>query len=199
MTIARFDKVTRLVHWSTAVLLFGLLTTGTILYVGQLEAAVGRHALLATIHVWCGLLLAVPLVIGVGLHRAGRGLRADLHELSWWSRADRRWLHRSTRTAPDGKFNGGQKLATALFGGLLLAQLITGALMHWNGRFPDDWRTGATFVHDWAYLALFVLVVGHLGRSFREPELLNSMVIGTVPVEWAERNVLGGPSAPWRE
>ena len=59
--------------------------------------------------------------------------------------------------------------------------------MHWNGRFPDDWRTGATFVHDWAYLALFVLVVGHLGRSFREPELLNSMVIGTVPVEWAER------------
>jgi len=69
----------------------------------------------------------------------------------------------------------------------LLAQLLTGALMHWNQPFPDDWRTGATFVHDWGYLALAVLVLGHIGRSFQEPVLLNSMVTGTVPSEWAQR------------
>jgi len=192
--VQRFDLVTRLVHWTIAVLTLSLLATGTILYVGQLEAAIGRRAQLATIHLWCGLLLPVPLVVAVVLHRPGAGLRADLHELSWWSGADKRWLRRSTRGVPVGKFNGGQKLATALFGGLLLAQLATGALMHWNHSFPDDWRTGATFVHDWAYLALMVLVLGHIGRAFQEPVLLNSMVTGKVPTAWAERERPG-----WKE
>jgi len=185
--IRRFDVATRVVHWATAVLTLGLLVTGTILYVGQLEAAVGRRALLASIHVWCGILLAVPLLVGVSLKGAGHGLRSDLHELSWWTRADKRWLRRATRESPDGKFNGGQKLATAMFGGLLLAQIVTGALMHWNKPFADDWRTGATFVHDWGYLALFVLVIGHIGRAMREPELLKSMSTGDVPVSWARR------------
>lgn len=191
MTLRRFDVVTRLVHWSTAVLTLVLVTTGTILYVGQLSAAVGRRAMLASIHVWSGVLLLVPLVVGVGLRHAGRGLRADLHELSWWTRADRRWLRRSTRESPAGKFNGGQKLATALFGGLFVAQLLTGLLMHWNRSFSDDWRTGATFVHDWAYLALFLLVVGHIGRALQEPVLLKSMTTGTVPTAWAERERQG--------
>lgn len=187
MTLRRFDVTTRAVHWTTALLTLGLLVTGTILYVGQLEAAIGRRALLASIHVWCGILLAVPLLVGVCIQRAGQGLRRDLRELSWWTRADKRWLRRATRQRPDGKFNGGQKLATALFGGLLLAQLVTGALMHWNKPFSDDWRTGATFVHDWSYLALLVLVIGHIGRSLREPELLRSMTTGDVPVAWARR------------
>jgi formate dehydrogenase subunit gamma len=187
VNIRRFDATTRAVHWTTALLTLGLLTTGTILYVGQLEAAIGRRALLASIHVWCGLLLPLPLAAGVALRRAGRGLRADLHELSWWNDADRQWLRRRTRRTPTGKFNGGQKLATVVFGGLLVAQLLTGALMHWNGPFSDDWRTGATFVHDWVYLALVVLVLGHIGRAFREPELLTAMATGTVPLDWAER------------
>jgi formate dehydrogenase subunit gamma len=59
--------------------------------------------------------------------------------------------------------------------------------MHWNQPFSDDWRTGATFVHDWGYLALAVLVLGHIGRALREPELLNAMVAGSVSGEWAER------------
>jgi len=187
MSVRRFDIVTRVVHWTIAVMTLVLLLTGTILYVGQLEAAIGRRAFLRTVHVWCGLLLPVPVLVAVLLQRHGRALRADLHDLSWWTDADRRWLRRKTRSKPAGKFNGGQKLATALFGGLLLAQLVTGALMHWNDPFPDDWRTGATFVHDWAYLALFLLVLGHIGRAFAEPEMLRSMVVGSVPAEWAER------------
>ena len=187
MKIRRFDLVTRFVHWTIAALMLVVLATGTILYVGQLEAAIGRRAQLATVHVWCGLLLPVPLVLAFVLRRGGAALRADVHELSWWSDADKRWLRRSTRATPTGKFNGGQKLATVLFGGLLLAQLLTGSLMHWNHPFPDDWRTGATFVHDWAYLAQFVLTLGHIGKAYQEPVLLNSMVTGTVPARWAER------------
>ena len=39
--------------------------------------------------------------------------------------------------------------------------------MHWNKPFPDDWRTGATFVHDWAYLVLVVLTIGHVLQGVR--------------------------------
>jgi formate dehydrogenase subunit gamma len=187
MTIMRFDAVTRVVHWLTTALTAVLVATGTMLYVGQLSAVIGRRALLARIHVWSGLLLVVPLLAGIVLRRAGQGLRADLAELGQWDVADRRWLRRRTRTTPPGKFNGGQKLAAAVFAGLFAMQLMTGAVMHWNQPFPDDWRTGATFVHDWAYLALGVLIVGHIRHALREPDLLHAMTSGTVPRSWAER------------
>ena len=182
--ITRFDRITRVVHWATAILTGSLLLTGSVLYVAQLSALVGRRALMVQIHVWSGLLLFVPLVIGAVLSRP---LRDDLRALGRWTRADRTWLRAKTRMTPRGKYNGGQKLATALFGGLLAVQLLTGALMHWHDPFRDDWRTGATFVHDWGYLALLVLTIGHIVRARREPELLKSMRTGAVPREWAER------------
>lgn len=185
--IVRFDRLTRAVHWATTVLTMTLIATGTVLYVGQLSAMIGRRALMARIHVWSGLLLMVPLVAGIVLRRAGRGLRADVVELGRWSRSDQQWLRRRTRATPPGKFNGGQKLAAALFAGLFAMQLMTGAVMHWNQPFPDDWRTGATFVHDWVYLALGVLVVGHIRRALREPELLRAMKSGVVARSWAEQ------------
>jgi formate dehydrogenase subunit gamma len=129
----------------------------------------------------------VPLFVAVVLSGPGRRLRADLVDLSRWTTADRRWLRRSTRTTPAGKFNGGQKLAASLFAGLFVMQLLTGSLMLWNEPFSDSWRTGATFVHDWGYLALFVLVAGHVLKAIQEPELLRSMIRGTVPRWYAER------------
>ena len=185
--IDRFDVVTRVVHWSTTILTAVLLGTGTTLYVGQLSAIVGRRALLASIHVWSGILLFVPLLAGMVLPRVGRHLRADVHELGQWTTNDRRWLRRRTRVVPSGKFNGGQKLAAAAFAGLLAMQLVTGAVMHWNQPFADDWRTGATFVHDWAYLALVVLTVGHIHRALKEPDLLRAMTSGRVTRSWAAR------------
>jgi len=185
--LVRFDAITRIVHWTTAGLGIVVLLTGTILYVDQLSTKVGRRALIENIHVVCSWLLLVPLVVGVLLSGPGRRLRADLTELSRWTKADRRWLRRSTRTAPAGKFNGGQKLASALFAALFAMQLLTGSLMLWNRPFADSWRTGATYVHDWGYLALVVLVAGHVLESIRQPELLRSMIDGTVPRWYAER------------
>src|SRR3954447_5572795 len=136
--IPRFDRVTRAVHWTTTVLTLTLLATGTILYVGQLSAAVGRRALLARIHLWSGLLLLVPLCVGLVLGGLSRGLRADVVELGRLSDADRRWLRRRSRTTPSGKVHGGEKPAAPAFAGLFVMQLVTGALMHWNEPFPDE-------------------------------------------------------------
>jgi cytochrome b subunit of formate dehydrogenase len=185
--VPRFDVVTRVVHWATAVLTLILLATGTVLYVPQLSAWIGRRELLKRIHVMSGLLLIVPVVAGVIAGPAGRRLRRDLVELGRWDDSDTAWLRRRTRREPTGKFNGGQKLLTALFGGAFAVQLLTGAIMNWNRPFPDDWRTGATFVHDWAYVVLVVLTIGHILKALEEPELRDAMIHGSVSKAWAQR------------
>jgi formate dehydrogenase subunit gamma len=186
-SLLRFDRTTRVVHWVTAALAIVVLVTGTILYVDQLSAMIGRRAFLKTVHVWCGLALPVPLVVGLVLGALGRGLRADIADLGRWTASDRRWLRKATRTTPAGKFNGGQKLATALFGGLFVMQLVTGSVMFWHNPFRDSWRTGATYVHDWVYIALLVMVLGHVRKAIQEPVLLRSMRTGRVPRAWASR------------
>ncbi|MEY2425397.1 MAG: formate dehydrogenase subunit gamma [Actinomycetota bacterium] len=186
-TLVRFDGVTRVVHWATAVLGVVALVTGTILYVPEFSAAVGMRATLKDLHVVTSLLLVVPLAVAAASGAAGRRLRADLIELTRWTVADRRWLRRRTRGAPAGKFNGGQKVVTALFAGLFVMQLLTGLIMFWPNSFPDAWRTGATFVHDWAYLGLAAAVVGHIVKAVGEPDLMRSMMGGTVPKAWADR------------
>src|SRR5262249_12290752 len=70
--IERFDRAERLVHWTTAVLVGVLILTGACLYLGELEAVVGRRELVRTIHVAAVLGLPVPLLLGL-LTRAGRG------------------------------------------------------------------------------------------------------------------------------
>ncbi|MEO7555302.1 MAG: cytochrome b/b6 domain-containing protein [Acidimicrobiales bacterium] len=185
--VPRFDLVTRVVHWVVAALVLLMLVTGTILYVGQLEAAIGRRALLARIHVWSGIAMVAVGVAAAVMRRGSAGLRSELASLGRWTRDDRRWLRRATRTTPAGKYNGGQKVATAAFGALLVAQVGTGAVMHWNEPFSDSWRTGATFVHDWSYLLLFALIVGHVLRALAEPPLRTAMRTGSVPRWWAER------------
>jgi formate dehydrogenase subunit gamma len=187
VAVLRFDRTTRAVHWATAALGLVALVTGTILYVPEFSAAVGMRATLKDAHVIASVLLLLPLAVGAASTGAGRRLRADLLELSRWMPADRRWLRRRTRGAPDGKFNGGQKLVTAAFAGLFVMQLLTGLMMFWPNAFPDAWRTGATFVHDWAFIGLTVATVGHILKAVSEPELLRSMMSGTVPKQWADR------------
>ena len=48
--------------------------------------------------------------------------------------------------------------------------LGTGIIMRWFEPFPLDWRTGATFVHDWFAIGLFVAVLGHIGLALADPE-----------------------------
>jgi formate dehydrogenase subunit gamma len=47
--------------------------------------------------------------------------------------------------------------------------------------------TGATFVHDWAYIGLAFAVVGHIIKAIGEPDLMRAMARGRVRREWAAR------------
>ena len=186
--VARFDRTERLLHWTMAAMFAVLMFTGAVLYVGSLSALVGRRELVRMVHVWTGLLLPVPLILAsAGPWR--RALGNDVRRLNRWDDDDRRWMRSLGRDpfARPAKFNAGQKLNAAFVAGAAVVMLATGSVMHWFAPFPDDWRTGATFVHDWVALTLLVVVVGHIVKALAEPIALRAMARGTVPSGHVER------------
>ena len=188
-TVPRFDPVERAVHWANAVLFGILMATASALYVPQISVAVGRRTQVITIHVYAGLLLPVPLLVGYLWPGRGRSFRSDLARINRWSAADRRWLRTRGRDAEArrrvGKFNAGQKLNAAFTGGAIVLMLATGSMMRWPQSFPLSWRTGATFVHDWVAIGLFFTITGHLMFAFSDPDALRGMVKGRVRTSWA--------------
>ena len=186
--LPRFAPAVRALHWVNATLFLVLLATAAVLYVGPLSAAVGRRELVRQIHVYTGLALPLPFLVAY----AGRwrnGLRSDVRALNRWDAHDRRWL-RSFGRDPFvrlGKFNPGQKLNAAFVAGSIPVMLGTGSIMHWFGLFPVDWRTGATFVHDWIAIGLFLVVTGHVLKALSDPDALRGLVRGWVWADWARR------------
>jgi formate dehydrogenase subunit gamma len=185
LELARFDRVERAAHWSTASLFGVLMLTGAALYAGPISTLVGQREVVRTIHVSAGVLLPVPLLIGL-VGRWGRALRRDLHRLGRFDDEDRRWLRRSTRDdARLGKFNPGQKLNASFLGAAIVVMLGTGIVLKWFSLFSLTTRTGATFVHDWVALGIWVAVLGHIMLAVRDPDALRGMLHGVVPARWA--------------
>jgi formate dehydrogenase subunit gamma len=183
--VRRFDKTERVVHWVNATLFLILLFTGFTLYAGPLSEIVGRRHLVKDIHVYAGLALPLPILIGIAL-RSGRALRADLRTLNRWDARDRVWWFRSKRAlARLGKFNPGQKLNAAFLGAAIPVMLATGIIMRWFKPFPLDWRTGAQFVHDWFAIGVLIAVFGHIVLALADGEALRGMTKGSVSSTWA--------------
>jgi len=185
-TVERFTRAERWLHWATAVLVLTAAITGLILYVGPLTALFDRRELLKTVHVYSGLAMPVPLVAAY----AGRWrdkVRADLRRLNRWTPGDWRWLRTRGRVAGDqvGKFNAGQKANAAFIAGMIPVMMATGSIMRWFDPFPLEWRTGATFVHDWTAIATWLVVTGHILVAFSKPPALGSMLRGRISAAWA--------------
>lgn len=189
--VSRFDLNERLVHWTTALLLLTLIVTGTILYIPSLMLDVGHRATIVNIHVIAGLALVGPVFFGLAGPWRSR-LAKDLKRLDRWKRNDFAYFRRGDRTlVAAGKFNGGQKLSSAIFGGGMLVMIGTGIVMRWSPPFPNDWAQGATLAHDTIYLVLTVLVLGHVSVALGRPEQLKSMFTGRISRAWAERHAPG--------
>jgi len=185
--MVRFDVYERLVHWANAALFGILILTAAVLYVGQLSALVGRRDFVRQLHVVSGLLLPVPILLGL-LGPWRRGFASDIRALNRWDADDRRWLRTRgrDRSVRLGKFNPGQKLNAAFVAGAIIVAMATGSIMEWFRLFPIDWRTGATFVHDWTAIAIFVVVAGHIGMAFADGDALRAILRGWVPAAWAK-------------
>ena len=182
--ILRFTWAERMVHRATAGLMLACLLTAAILYNGSLSIRVGHRHLVELVHVYCGMALPVPMVLGL----LSRAYRADLSRLNRFTRSDWHWLRPRTRrddTIVIGKFNAGQKLNAWLSCASILVLLGTGVIMYFVGLAPLAWRTGATFVHDWFALGVGLLVFGHIYKAVRDAEARRGMRRGSVDARWA--------------
>lgn len=187
----------RTAHWLNASLFLLLIVTGLALYFEPLMALVGRRRLVEDIHVYSGIALPFPVVVAA-LGHWGRNLRLDLSRLNRWIPDDGTWLSVSLSARQRregvraqlrlGKFNAGQKLNAAFTAGAIVVMLVTGLIMRWYHPWPLSWRTGATFVHDWLAVVIFVVVLGHIRFALADPEALRSMFTGRISRRWASRS-----------
>ncbi len=169
--------------------MLGCLATAAALYIDPVSVAVGHRSLVRTIHLWSGYLLPVPVLVALLLSRE---MRRDARRVDAFTAADKQWLRSRDRRSgriPVGKFNAGQKLNASITTGAVLVMLLTGTVMiDLFGVWPLHARTGATFVHDWVALGLFLLVAGHLWYALRDAEALRGVSQGTVSEDWARRD-----------
>jgi formate dehydrogenase subunit gamma len=188
--LARFDRGERFLHWVNATLLLTMLATGSALYIPQISGLVGRRGTVLAVHVYVGVALPFPILATVLARRWGRCFREDVRRFNRWTPDDRRWLRRWGRDpfVRNGKFNAGQKLNAAFTAGTIIVMLATGLVMKFPYLWPLSWRTGATFVHDWIYLAAVIVVAGHILYAVNDPDSLRSMIRGTISARWARRH-----------
>lgn len=182
----RFSRAERYLHRSIAALTFVLLATAAVLYLPSISVLVGNRPLVSDIHVIAGFALPIPIVLAL----FSRAFRRDADTLNRFTPSDWQWLRSRDRRSgriPVGKFNAGQKLNSAFTLGWILVMLLTGSIMFFNSYFPDDIRTGATFVHDWLTLLIVVVVGGHLYMAMGDAEARVGMRTGEVSKDWAKR------------
>jgi formate dehydrogenase subunit gamma len=185
--LLRFDRRERVLHWVNASMFAVIMLTGAALYAGPVSQMVGNRGLVRFVHVYTGVLLPIPVLLSI-LGRRGARVRRDLGRLNRWTPGDGRWFRTSRRDSVRlGKFNPGQKLNAAFIAGAGIVMLATGSIMHWFEPFPLDWRTGATFVHDWFALAIWAVVIGHIVYALRDNDAFQGMLTGEVPAAWARK------------
>jgi formate dehydrogenase subunit gamma len=185
----RFSRTERTLHWANAMFFLFLLATGLILYLPSLSLLVERRPLIQDLHFWSGIawicVLAAIVVLG-----DWRGLRRLAREIDGFDRDDVRWLLRRS-PAPQGRFNAGQKLNTALTAAFTLLFLLSGLLL-WFGERNTRLRFASTVVlHDGLMYVSLGLLVGHLYLAVIHPATRHSLrgiTLGTVREDWAARH-----------
>jgi formate dehydrogenase subunit gamma len=193
--VKRFSRTERVLHWANAIAFFVLLGSGLCLYLPSLEIAVGRRPLIKDIHFWSGIGW-LPLLVLVVLAGDRRGILRTAREVDNFDRDDLRWLTLQ-KPAPQGRFNAGQKLNTALTAAFTLLFFVSGMLL-WLGERNTSFRFASTVIlHDGLMYAAIVLLVGHLYLAVIHPatrHALRGITVGTVSEDWAEQH-----HAKWKQ
>jgi formate dehydrogenase subunit gamma len=186
--VQRFSRTERAIHWIHAGAFFLLLATGLVLYLPSLSIAVGNRPLVKAAHIYVAVAWAVALLLVV-LVGDRRGLRETLRDLDRYDGDDRRRL--TARSAPQGRFNAGQKVNAALTAAFAVLFAVSGFLL-WYGERDADFRwTSALLLHDLLTIVSVLLLSGHLYLALIHPPTRHSLrgvVRGSVRADWAARH-----------
>ena len=191
--VRRFSSAERSLHWLLAGTFFAMLVTGLILYLPALAQVAADRQLWKSIHLgaaiafWGGTLLLLGSAPGE-LQRTAR-------ELDSFDEDDRRWLRWAVRRGgpepPQGRFNAGQKLNSAMIAGLMVVFTVSGTLMYLQETDASFRGTSAILVHDVAMYVAVPIVLGHLYLALVHPSTrhsLRGMALGTVRRDWARQH-----------
>ena len=187
--ILRFTRTERTLHWVNALGFLFLLATGLVLYLPSLAVQVGRRPLVQSVHFWSGIAWVACLALIVVLGDR-RGIARTAREIDRFDRDDLRWLA-GRRPAPQGRFNAGQKLNTALTAAFTVLFLVSGVLL-WVGERNTAFRFASTVIlHDGLMYISLLLLLGHLYLAVIHPatrHALRGITVGTVSEEWAAKH-----------
>lgn len=194
--LARFTRTERALHWAIAVAFFTMLGTGCALYFPSLASLLNR-AVAKQIHLWAAIALGISMVL-IPLMGNRRSVVRSAREVQHLDRDDIAWLKAGPRRqmgrispVPQGRFNAGQKLNTAVLSGGMVVLYITGFLL-WYGERDTHFRfMGTVPIHDLFTVALVVLVTGHIYLGALHPATraaLRGMTWGDVDREYAEHH-----------
>lgn len=184
--VRRFTLTERLLHWVHASAFFVLLGSGLVLYLPSLSAAVARRPLIKDVHFWTGVSWAGAILL-VSVLGNRRALLATIREIDLFDRDDGRFLAGRT-SAPQGRFNAGQKVNAILTAAFAVLFFVSGMLL-WYGEQDTRFRLGGTvYLHDTLMYVSVVVVAGHLYLALVHPvtrHALRGMTLGTVREDWA--------------
>ncbi len=177
----RFDRTERAVHWSTALLVLTLVTTGAILYIPSLSVC-GGAAPCRGGHPRLRRPGTVRTMLAGVVGRWGANLRADLRQMRGLTGAELAWLHSLGRRGR--KPSGSSTLAKN--------STPTPSAGYWSCCSSPGSSSGGAI----SYLSAcareqpsstmcspssFVVVIGHIAFAITHPHALRSMVTGRVP------------------
>ncbi len=194
--VPRFSATERWLHGVNGVAFIVMLLTGLALFLPFLAQAFGNRPVVKAIHLavaalWLTAIVLTPIL---GDRRVIRRTRMEFESLS---RDDLRWLRsHAARSAPQGKFNGGQKFHAVMQGALTFLFFISGALLYLGERNTVFRLPGTIALHDVAMVVAAILVTGHVYIAVvRSRESLSGMTDGTVPASYAaEHHPLWDPA-----
>lgn len=189
----RFSPAEQSLHWLLAASFLTMLATGLILYLPSLAQVAANRQLWKSIHLgaalafWAGLFLLFM--------SSPRELQATARQFDHYDEDDRRWLAWSVRRTgpepPQGRFNAGQKLNSAIVAGLMVVFTISGTLMYLQETDASFRGTSAILVHDAAMYIAVPIVLGHLYLALLNPSTrhsLRGMTLGSVRRDWAKKH-----------
>jgi formate dehydrogenase subunit gamma len=184
--IVRHKLASRLIHWSVALTFVGALFTGMPIWspvFSWMSYFFGGLSVCRWLPTWLGVAFVcasvMMFVAWVGQMKFDEGDKK-------FSLGSYLKFGGGQEDQDVGKYNGGQKFFffASAFGAVAL--LLSGFVLWWPQFFGQGLREAAIILHDLAFIAFFVAIVGHiyLGTA-AEPGTFRSMTRGTVSKAWA--------------
>ncbi|MCW2921624.1 MAG: hypothetical protein JWL76_1498 [Thermoleophilia bacterium] len=194
--LTRFTLTERVLHWLVAVTFLLMLGTGLALYFPSFAQLMSRPVA-KDIHLWSAIVMGVSMVL-VPLLGDRAAVLGSAREVQYLDGDDVAWLKAGpvrqlgkVSPVPQGRFNAGQKLNTAMLSGGMVIMYLTGFLL-WYGERDTSYRfMGTVPMHDVFTVFLTLLVTGHIYLAAIHPmtrAALRGMTYGDVDREFAEHH-----------